>query len=193
MVPPEFLSYFITAASAGGALIGLLFVSISIAPQRTVLASAPIEARVMSSSAFLALLNGFFISLGAVLPYWNIGGIALTMSLIGAIGSLNQGWLVLRPWPSWQNVLRRAWLTVVNLSLYVYQLITAIQLLLSPAHDSLVFTLSILLMSIYGVGLLRAWELLGVQRTGLLSWLNPLYEISKSQSLENTDQADSSL
>ena len=41
------------------ACIGLLFVSISIAPQRTVLASAPIEARVMSSSAFLALLNGF--------------------------------------------------------------------------------------------------------------------------------------
>jgi len=78
-------------------------------------------------------------------------------------------------------------LTVVNLSLYVYQLITAIQLLFSPAHDSLVFTLCILLMSIYGVGLLRAWELLGVQRTGLLAWLNPLYEISKSQPLENTD------
>ncbi len=191
MVPPAFFNYFITAASAGGALIGLLFVSISIAPHRTLLVSAPIEARVMSSSAFLALLNGFFISLGAVLPYWNIGGIALTMSLIGVLGTLNQGRLVLRPWPSWQNAVRRAWLTVANLCLYVYQLIIAIQLLFSPAHDSLVFTLYILLMSIYGVGLLRAWELLGAQRTGLLAWLNPLYEISKSQPLENTDQADS--
>ncbi len=91
---------------------------------------------------------------------------------------------------SWQNVVRRAALTVVGLCLYVYQLITAIQLLHSPAHGPLVFTLCILLMSIYGVGLLRAWELLGVQRMGLLTWFNPLYVYSTSQPHEDTDQTD---
>ena len=189
MVPPEFLSFFMTAAGAGGALIGLLFVSVSIAPHRTVQPSAPIEARVMSSSAFTALINGFFISLGAVLPFWNIGVFALVMSLIGLINSLNQGWLMLRPWPSWQNALRRVWLTVVSIFLYAYELVIAIHIITSPTHTS-VFILGILIMGIYGLALLRAWELLGVQRTGLLAWLNPLYEISKSKPIERTDQSD---
>src|SRR5690348_9920180 len=96
MVPPIYLSFFVTAATAGGALIGLLFVAVSIAPHRTVQASAPIESRVISSSTFTALFNGFFISLGAVLPYLNIGVITLIVSLIGVINSLSQGWLLLR-------------------------------------------------------------------------------------------------
>jgi hypothetical protein len=43
-------------------------------------------------------------------------------------------------------------------------------------------------MSIYGVGLLRTWELLGVQRMGLVAWFNPLYEYTISQPHENIDQ-----
>ena len=43
-------------------------------------------------------------------------------------------------------------------------------------------------MSIYGLALLGAWELLGVQRTGLLSWLNPLYEVNTRKPIVNTDQ-----
>jgi hypothetical protein len=97
MVPPAYLSFFITAASAGGALIGLLFVAVSIAPHRTVQASAPVVSRVMASSTFTALLNAFFISLGAVLPHLNIGVITLIVSLIGVTNSMSHGWLMLRP------------------------------------------------------------------------------------------------
>ena len=193
MVPSAFLSFFITAASAGGALIGLLFVAVSIAPHRTVQLSAPVESRVIASSTFTALFNGFFISLGAVLPFWNIGVLTLIVSLIGVINSLSQGWLMLRPWPSWKNAVRRMVLTVVSLYLYVYELICAIQLLVSPAHSPLIFTLSILIMGIYSLALVRAWELLGVQRTGLLAWLNPLYEVNISTSVSNTDQPDVTL
>jgi len=193
MVPSAFLSFFITAASAGGALIGLLFVAVSIAPHRTVQLSAPVESRVIASSTFTALFNGFLISLGAVLPFWNIGGLTLIVSLIGVINSLSQGWLLLRPWPSWKNAVRRVVLTVVSLYLYVYELICAIQLLVSPAHSPLIFTLSILIMGIYSLALVRAWELLGVQRTGLLAWLNPLYEVNTSTSVGNTDQPDITL
>jgi hypothetical protein len=35
---------------------------------------------------------------------------------------------------------------------------------------------------IYIITLIRAWELLGAQRTGLMSWLNPLYDINKGDS-----------
>lgn len=193
MVPSAYVSFFMTAATAGGALIGLLFIAVSIAPHRTVQPSAPVESRVIASSTFTALFNGFFISLGAVLPFWNIGVLTLLVSLIGVINSLSQGWLMLRPWPSWKNAVRRMVLIVVSLYLYVYELICAIRLLVSPANSPLIFTLSILLMGIYGLALVRAWELLGVQRTGLLAWLNPLYKANTSKSVGNTDQPDITL
>lgn len=193
MVPSAYVSFFMTAATAGGALIGLLFIAVSIAPHRTVQPSAPVESRVIASSTFTALFNGFFISLGAVLPFWNIGVLTLLVSLIGVINSLSQGWIMLRPWPSWKNAVRRMVLIVVSLYLYVYELICAIKLLVSPANSPLIFTLSILLMGIYGLALVRAWELLGVQRTGLLAWLNPLYKANTSKSVGNTDQPDITL
>lgn len=193
MVPSAYVSFFMTAATAGGALIGLLFIAVSIAPHRTVQPSAPVESRVIASSTFTALFNGFFISLGAVLPFWNIGVLTLLVSLIGVINSLSQGWIMLRPWPSWKNAVRRMVLIVVSLYLYVYELICAIQLLVSPANSPRIFTLSILLMGIYGLALVRAWELLGVQRTGLLAWLNPLYKANTSKSVGNTDQPDITL
>jgi hypothetical protein len=84
-------------------------------------------------------------------------------------------------------------LIVVSLYLYVYELICAIQLLVSPANSPLIFTLGILLMGIYGLALVRAWELLGVQRTGLFAWFNPLYEVNTSKSVGNADQPDITL
>jgi hypothetical protein len=109
--------------------------------------------------------------------------LTLIVSLLGVINSLSQGWLMLRPWPSWKNAVRRMVLTVVSLYLYVYELICAIQLLASPAHSPLIFTPSLLIMGIYSLALVRAWELLGVQRTGLLAWLNPLNEVNTSTSV----------
>ncbi len=192
MVPPEYFPFFMTAAGAGAALIGLLFVAVSLAPHRIVQLGAPVESRTMASNTFSALFTGFFIALGAVLPHWNIGIIALILSLLGLMNSLSQAWLMLRPWPSWQNVVRRMWLTVISHYLYLQTLISAIQLFISPTHADLVFAIGALLLGIYGIALLSAWELLGAHRTGLFAWLNPLYESTNiSKPISNTDHVDS--
>ena len=91
MVPSNYANFFTTAATSGGALIGLLFVAISLAPERTVLTSAPIESRIVAGSTFTALLNAFFISLGALFPDSNIGWFALTFGIIGIFNSLKSG------------------------------------------------------------------------------------------------------
>lgn len=97
MVPSEYANFFTTAATSGGALIGLLFVAISLAPERTVLARAPIEARIVSGSTFTAMFNAFFISLGALLPDTNIGWFALPLSIIGILNSLKSGAYAAQP------------------------------------------------------------------------------------------------
>lgn len=190
MVPSEYVNFFTTAATTGGALIGLLFVAISLAPERTVLASAPIASRVVAGSTFTALLNAFFISLGALLPNTNIGWFAISFSIIGIINSLSQGRTLLIPWPSWQNVLRRTWLTGISLFLYIVELVCSVQLLSSPTNEAPVSYVALSVLVIYIIALIRAWELLGAQRTGLMAWLNPLYDINKRDSEASTQQPD---
>ncbi|MBA2396567.1 MAG: hypothetical protein H0V70_27905 [Ktedonobacteraceae bacterium] len=189
MLPSEYTNFFITTATAGGALIGLLFVAISLAPERVVLTSAPIESRIVAGSTFTAIMNAFFISLGALLPHTNIGWFTISFGIIGILNSLNQGRALLIPWPSWQNVLRRMWLTVLSLYIYIYELVCSIQLLLSPTNGTPVSYLALSIVIIYIIALLRAWELLGAQRTGLLAWLNPLYDLNKGDSETSTQQA----
>src|SRR5260370_34227122 len=83
MVPEAFHDYFVASTGAGAALVGLLFVAVSIAPERTVMSGAPVERQAVATSAYTALLNAFFLSLVALLPQTNLGSAALVLSLIG--------------------------------------------------------------------------------------------------------------
>ena len=83
MVPEAFHDYFVASTGAGAALVGLLFVAVSIAPERTVMSGAPVERQAVATSAYTALLNAFFLSLVALLPQTNLGWAALVLSLIG--------------------------------------------------------------------------------------------------------------
>src|SRR5258708_13118285 len=68
VVPPEFANFFIAGASAGAALVGLLFVAVSIAPERMVTRRAPIEHHAVPGSAFPALIHPFLLSLASLIP-----------------------------------------------------------------------------------------------------------------------------
>ena len=183
MVPSDFANFFLASVGAGAALVGLLFVAIAVAPERTVMGSAPVERRAVASSAFTALVNAFFISLNALVPHTNIAWLTLSMSIIGIINSLYLGFTELRkPIDSrnnWQMAIRRIVLVMVSLILYIFELSNAIQLILAPGDTSSVVSLTTLVMCVYGVGIVRAWELLGASRFGLFRWFNPLYEINE--------------
>ena len=60
LVPANFAHFFLATAGAGGALIGLLFVAISISPERIFSEDAPRERQALASGVFTALVNAFF-------------------------------------------------------------------------------------------------------------------------------------
>jgi hypothetical protein len=60
MLPPELSNYFLATAGAGAALIGLLFVAVSIAPEQIATRRAPLERQAVAASTFTALVNAFF-------------------------------------------------------------------------------------------------------------------------------------
>ena len=175
---------------AGALLVGLLFVAVSIAPERTVMSGAPVERQAAASSAYTALLNAFFLSLVALLPQTNLGSAALVLSLIGLANSFILAWNLARNSKrSWLSIVRRSVFILVGLLLYGYEFYYAILLLLSPTNSAPVSTLAGLLVGIYALGMTRAWQLLGGRSRQLNDWLTPLRETEDRHAVTDTDQS----
>ncbi len=190
MVPANFTNFFVASAGAGAALVGLLFVAVSIAPEQIVSATAPVERRALSTSAFTALLNGFFISLGALIP-GNMGWLTLVVSIAGVLNSLSLGWNLLKERQNWASVARRLFLMVGSLVLYGFELYYGVLIIQAPAETTgAIYLLTLLLLGIYGLGLLRAWQLLGARRYGILSWLSPLHELKELPPVSESGKSD---
>lgn len=181
MVPASFANFFLATAGAGGALIGLLFVAVSIDRERTFGHQAHPLRQGVASAAFAALSNAFFVSTWALLPHVNVGYVAL---IVGAASLLDTGRFAVdllrrraRPYPvvGWRGVARAVGIVAPGLALYGYESVLAALLIQHPASVDYVYALGGVLLGIYAQGLARAWELLGAPR-GLLMRLNPLDE-----------------
>jgi len=191
VVPPEFANFFIASASAGAALVGLLFVAVSIAPEQLVTRRAPMERQAVAGSAFTALMNAFFISLVALIPHFNIGFIIVPFISVCLVTTLIQAWQLLRLRKGWLSLLRRTFLVLLSVALYGLELVNALQLSIDPSQVGAVYGLVFLLWSAFAIGLIRAWELLGVHRYGLLGWLNPLRDVQNTESFERAGNSHS--
>jgi len=193
VVPPDFVNFFIASASAGAALVGLLFVAVSLAPEQTVTPRAPMERQAVTGSAFTALINAFFISLFTLIPHFNIGSAIVPFSSLSLLTSLIQAWHLLRLRKGWQSLLRRAFLVVLSVGLYGLELLNGFQLLTAPSQVGIVYGLVSCLIGAFALGLIRAWELLGAQRYGFLGWLSPLRDLSDTGSFSRADNTHSAV
>jgi len=153
VVPDSFIGYFTGAATAAGALIGLLFVAVSLRPEAVLGAGASAKARAMAGSSFTALVNSFFVSLLALIPGNNLGYTAAVMALISLYGTfrLHRG-------------LGKGESAVFQLTLalaaYLIQFVTGALLAVNPGHQSLVYAIAYVLVASFAAALGRAWSLI---------------------------------
>jgi hypothetical protein len=170
MVTAEYQPFLTASVAASAALIGLLFVSISIAPERVFGEKAESRRMAQALSSFTALTNVFFISFSSLIPGAPIGPLVTVI----AIPALLQTAGLLLLYPQWraQGALRRGlFLFVISVGIYGYEMAIGIQLWMRPSGGALSGLLG-LLLGAYAIGLGRAWELLGARRlgwTGLLT------------------------
>lgn len=177
MVSPAFLTFFAASAGAGAALVGLLFVAVSLAPEQIVTRHAPVERQTVAGSAFTALVNAFFLSLVALIPRVDFGLFVIPIGAVSLLFSLIPAWALLRVRKGWPSLLRRAALVCASVLLYSLELWNGVGILNNPAQDGYVYALVFVLLGIIFLGLTRAWELLGAQRYGFGGWLNPLRDV----------------
>ncbi len=191
MVPSEFLNFFIASTGAGAALVGLLFVAVSLAPEQMVTRQAPVERQAVAGSAFTALINAFFISLVTLIPHFYPGTFIVTISLLSLLTSLIQAWSLMRLRKGWQSFLRRAFLVFLSVGLYGFELRDGVGLISDPAQVGFVYELLFVLLGAFALSLTRAWELLGAQRYGFGGWLSPLQDVHESEPFSRPDDAGS--
>jgi hypothetical protein len=165
MVPAAYQSFVVASTQASAALIGLLFVAITLAPERVFGEKADAGRQARALSAFTALANIFFISFTMLIPDVRVG---LVVTLVGAVSTLQTlGLLLLVPhWRSQRVLWRSMFLFLGSLAIYGGELAVGIQVWNRPADPAALTGILELLLGAYAIGLGRAWELLGAPRMG---------------------------
>jgi hypothetical protein len=201
MVPESFETFFLVTAGAGGALIGLLFVAISIGPQRTFdpLAIAGAQHQRLAEATLLTMANGFIVSCVALVPGVDVGWIVLVLGAAGIPITIHLVFFLART--HWHEGARHApslhLLRVVSLSLvatvlYVSESVLGLRLLFQPADAGTIRSLAFIIISLYALALVRAWTLLGDPQLGWSGWFNPLQGLEAAGTMNEPSEAPSS-
>jgi hypothetical protein len=168
VVPAEIHDFFLASGGVAGALIGLLFVAISVSAERLARQDHAAQLhRVRASAALTAFLNALVISLFALVPGQKIG---LTAVIVGGLGLMFVAAALLSLW----RVRHARWATARDavfllglVVVFVVQVITGVQIIVQPAGSGNVNTIAVLVIVCFLLGIARAWELIGGPEIGL--------------------------
>lgn len=168
MVPVSFHDFFGGCATIAGALIGLLFVAISVAPGRVTGGSAEADHQVKAGAAFSALVNTLVLALVALLPG---ASFSTTVLILAAAGLSSTAGLVIVLWRAHAKGTRpgAVLMLVVLFALYGLQFANGLELGNSPHNLSRVSSQGGLIIGFFVFAIARAWALLGARESRLLS------------------------
>jgi len=166
VVPDDIHDFYLGSAGVAGALIGLLFVAISVSAERLSGENAQVH-RIRAAAALTAFLNTLAVSLFALIPGHTIGPTAVSAggSGIAFVAASLLSLVRLRQvrWSTIRDALFLVGLTV----LFVFQILEGADLLDRPGDGGAVDTIAILVVVCFLVGISRSWELMGGPSFGI--------------------------
>jgi hypothetical protein len=151
--------FFGASVGAAAALIGLLFVAITLAPEKVFGTGADAEKRGQATGAFIALGNVFFVSLAALVPDRS-GGIIIVIALASIWQIVREGVVLSRTFTALRGLHRFG---LISLAIYVLELAIAVRFTLKAGPpNGLVYTV----LGLYGYALGTSWTLMGARTDG---------------------------
>ncbi len=157
--------FFAGSATIAGALVGLLFVALSIQPERN-RDRHSVEHRAVAGTAFTALLDALFTSLIGLQPG---GGLQYGAVIFGALGVVSSVNLSRRLRAARREVqLSRRWSTFMGFITIVYVAQFIVGLWPHMSRDAQASYTAAFIYAMFSLGIARSWELLGMQSTSLV-------------------------
>jgi hypothetical protein len=158
----SFHDFFSASATTAGALIGLLFVAISVTPGKVTGATASAEHQVTAGAAFTALVDTLVFSLTALLPKASLGLVAV---ILGGSGLASTIALIVLLAVEHKERIRpgQVLLLLTPLGLYGLQLANGLALTGSPGDAGRISSQGGLCIVFFVYAIARAWQLVGAR------------------------------
>jgi hypothetical protein len=168
VVPVSYHDFFAGCATVAGALIGLLFVAISVSPGKLAGDRPSTDHQVKAGAAFSALVNTLVIALVALMPGNGLGETAIILAAVGL--STSTGLVIIQYRERQARIgFGQIILLLILIALYVLELVYGILLNASPRDVNQVGNLGTLAIFFFLFAIARAWQLVGAREAGLLS------------------------
>lgn len=152
MVPSSYSAFFTAVATGAAALIGLLFVAVSVRDETIFGPKATEGGEALAITAFSGLVNALFIALLALIPQDNLGFGAVILGVLSIYSNLRLH--------SGLHQARSTILVGAATAAYLVQFGYGIALLVNPHDNNAVNNISYVLFATVVYSLQRAWSLL---------------------------------
>ncbi len=169
MTPSSLHEFFAASAGVAGALIGLLFVAVSVVHDRLTADEAEQVHRIRADAALTAFSNSLSVSLIALIPGHKLGWTSLIVGVVGVIFVAASLLSLTRVRESQPRSTRDFGFLIGMVIIFCVELIVGVRLI-SHAHDaSAADWIAGMVVASFFAGIGRSWELIGGPTIGLAS------------------------